>query len=63
VTAMLKQDIIREATRLTRAGLLAEATALLQQMLRGERPTNATFPTDPIALPEGTPSTIDVKAN
>jgi poly(hydroxyalkanoate) depolymerase family esterase len=63
VTAMLKQDIIREATRLTRAGLLVEATALLQQMLRGESATNATFPTDPIALPEGTPLTIDVKAN
>ena len=33
---MLNQDIIREATRLTRAGLLVEATALLQRMLRGE---------------------------
>jgi len=27
-----------EATRLTRAGRLAEATALLQRMLRGEPP-------------------------
>ena len=34
---MLNQDIIREATRLTRAGQLVEATALLQRMLRGER--------------------------
>jgi hypothetical protein len=33
---MLNQDIIREATRLTRAGQLVEATALLQRMLRGE---------------------------
>ena len=34
---MLNQDIIREATRLTRAGQLVEATALLQRMLHGER--------------------------
>ncbi len=33
---MLNQDTVREATRLTRAGQLAEATALLQRMLRGE---------------------------
>ena len=33
---MLNQNIIREATRLTRAGQLVEATALLQRMLRGE---------------------------
>ena len=33
---MLNQDIIREATRLTRAGQLVEATALLQRMLRGK---------------------------
>ena len=36
VKAMLNQDIIREATRLTRAGQLVEATALLQRMLRDE---------------------------
>ena len=29
---MLKQNIVREATRLTRAGQLVEATALLQRM-------------------------------
>jgi poly(hydroxyalkanoate) depolymerase family esterase len=63
VTAMLAQEIIREATRLTRAGRLVEATALLQQMLRGDRTTDATFSTDPIALAGGTPSIIDVKAN
>jgi len=33
---MLNQDIIREATRLTRSGQLVEASALLQRMLRGE---------------------------
>jgi poly(hydroxyalkanoate) depolymerase family esterase len=60
---MLNQETIREATRLTRAGRLLEATALLQQMLRGEKPTDATFNTNPIALPTGTPSVIDVKAN
>ncbi|MDU6242773.1 MAG: esterase, partial [Bradyrhizobium sp.] len=32
---MLDQGIMREATRLTRAGQLIEATALLQRMLRG----------------------------
>jgi len=34
---MLNQNMVREATRLTRAGQLVEATALLQRMLRGER--------------------------
>ena len=34
---MLNQATVREATRLTRAGQLVEATALLQRMLRGER--------------------------
>jgi poly(hydroxyalkanoate) depolymerase family esterase len=58
---MLKQDIIREATRLTRAGQLVEATALLQHMLRGERTTDPTFHTDAIPLPQ--PSIVDVKAN
>ena len=60
---MLKQDIIQEATRLTRAGRLVEATALLQHMLAGERTTDATFRTDPIALPGNTPPIIDAKAN
>lgn len=32
---MLNRDIVREATRLTRAGQLVEATALLQRMLQG----------------------------
>src|SRR3984885_3681615 len=38
VNTMLNQDTLREATRLTQAGQLTEATALLQRMLRGERP-------------------------
>jgi poly(hydroxyalkanoate) depolymerase family esterase len=38
---MLNQDILREATRLTRAGQLVEATALLQRMLRGDRAADA----------------------
>jgi poly(hydroxyalkanoate) depolymerase family esterase len=60
---MLKQDIIREATRLTHAGRLVEATALLQRMLHGERKVGATFRTDAAALLEEKPSIIDAKAN
>ena len=61
---MLNQDIVREATRLTRAGQLVEATALLQRMLRGDSapgPTSgSTARTAPARLE---PPTIDVKAN
>ncbi|MGO8913830.1 MAG: alpha/beta hydrolase family esterase [Bradyrhizobium sp.] len=61
---MLKQDIVREATRLTRAGQLVEATMLLQRMLRGERAPDATFrTTGRIALPGREPPIIDAKAN
>jgi poly(hydroxyalkanoate) depolymerase family esterase len=59
---MLNHDMVREATRLTRAGQLAEATALLQRMLRGEsapEPTG-TARTVPARLE---PPTIDLKAN
>ncbi|WP_027577298.1 PHB depolymerase family esterase [Bradyrhizobium sp. WSM1743] len=42
---MLKLDIVREATRLTRSGQLVEATALLQRMLRGENTPDATATT------------------
>jgi poly(hydroxyalkanoate) depolymerase family esterase len=59
---MLNQDIIREATRLTRAGQLVEATALLQRMLHGERAADAPPRSHGhIALPG--PLIIDAKAN
>jgi poly(hydroxyalkanoate) depolymerase family esterase len=60
---MLDQDIVREATRLTRAGQLVEATALLQRMLRGEslaEPSGSTVRDAPARLE---PPTIDLKAN
>ena len=60
---MLNHDIVREATRLTRAGQLVEATALLQRMLRGEsapEPSGGTARAAPARLE---PPTIDVKAN
>jgi len=64
VKAMLKQDIIREATRLTRAGQLIEATVLLQRMLRGDAVADAApGPTGRIALIGREPPTIDAKAN
>ncbi|MEH2545938.1 poly(hydroxyalkanoate) depolymerase family esterase [Bradyrhizobium sp. AZCC 2262] len=59
---MLNQDIIREATRLTRAGQLAEATALLQRMLRSERAPNAPSRTGGRIALAG-PLIIDAKAN
>ena len=40
---MLNPNTMVEATRLTRAGRLTEATALLQRMLRGEAAPNVTF--------------------
>ena len=59
---MLNQDIIREATRLTRAGQLVEATAMLQRMLHGERAPDASPDTgDRIAL--AAPLIIDATAN
>ncbi|MEA2869262.1 MAG: hypothetical protein QOE39_3977, partial [Bradyrhizobium sp.] len=61
---MLKQDIVREATRLTRAGQLVEATVLLQRMLRGESAPDATLRTaGRIALTGREPPIIDAKAN
>jgi poly(hydroxyalkanoate) depolymerase family esterase len=41
--AMLNPHVMRQATRLTRAGQLVEATALLQRMLRGETAPDMTF--------------------
>lgn len=59
---MLNQDIVREATRLTRAGQLVEATALLQRMLRGD---SVPAPTSRSAVPAQfarlEPPTIDVE--
>jgi poly(hydroxyalkanoate) depolymerase family esterase len=64
VKAMLKQDIVREATRLTRAGQLVEATVLLQRMLRGESAPDAASRTTPrTALAGREPPIIDAKAN
>ncbi len=61
---MLKQDIVREATRLTRAGQLVEATVLLQRMLRGETAPDATSgATARIALTGREPLIIDAKAD
>jgi poly(hydroxyalkanoate) depolymerase family esterase len=60
---MLKQDIVREATRLTRAGQLVEATVLLQRMLRGESAPDATLRTTArTALAGREPPIIDAKA-
>ena len=60
---MLNQDTLREATRLTHAGQLGEATALLQRMLRGERTPEATRSPRRVSLPGREPATIDVTAN
>jgi poly(hydroxyalkanoate) depolymerase family esterase len=58
---MLNQSMVREATRLTRAGQLVEATALLQRMLRGECGP-AFRRTAPAPLARLEPPTIDAKA-
>ncbi|GAC1503353.1 MAG: PHB depolymerase family esterase [Steroidobacteraceae bacterium] len=59
---MLNQDTIREATRLTQAGQLTEATALLQGMFRGARaPTTTSSPSR--RLPGRTLPTIDLEVN
>src|SRR5437773_8594253 len=61
---MLNQDTIREATRLTRAGQLVEATLLLQRMLRGESTPDAPMrSTGHTALKGREPLTIDVTPN
>ncbi|MGY4489626.1 poly(hydroxyalkanoate) depolymerase family esterase [Bradyrhizobium sp. LM3.2] len=61
---MLNQDIVREATRLTRSGQLVQATALLQRMLQGgsaPTPTSRSGAQAPLARLE--PPTIDAKAD
>ncbi|MFK4509295.1 PHB depolymerase family esterase [Bradyrhizobium daqingense] len=61
---MLNQDIVREATRLTRAGQLVEATALLQRMLQGDsapRPESRSASQAPLSRLD--PLTIDATAD
>ncbi|KGT79534.1 esterase [Bradyrhizobium japonicum] len=60
---MLNQNIVREATRLTRAGRLVEATALLQRMLRGESAPGPSGKTTTVAPARLEPPTIDLKPN
>jgi poly(hydroxyalkanoate) depolymerase family esterase len=60
---MLNQNLVREATRLTRAGRLAEATALLQRMLRGETAPEPFGNTANVAPARLEPPTIDLKPN
>jgi poly(hydroxyalkanoate) depolymerase family esterase len=60
---MINQDIVREATRLTRAGQLVEATALLQRMLRGDNGQESSGSTAPGRPARLEPPTIDLKAN
>jgi poly(hydroxyalkanoate) depolymerase family esterase len=61
---MLNQDIVREATRLTRAGQLVEATALLQRMLQGgSAPRPKSRSASQARLPRLDPLTIDATAN
>jgi poly(hydroxyalkanoate) depolymerase family esterase len=60
---MLKPKIMLEATRLTRAGRLTDATALLQRMVRGETAPSMHFGGDSdVALAGRTPPIIDAKA-
>src|SRR6266487_304984 len=60
---MLSPNKMVEATRLTRAGRLTEATALLQRMLRAERPPDMTIGTAGDIVPTGRePPTIDATA-
>jgi len=60
---MLDQDTLREATRLTKAGQLTEATVLLQRMFRGERaPASQSAGSGSIPLPGRAPPTIDLLA-
>jgi poly(hydroxyalkanoate) depolymerase family esterase len=60
---MLDPNKMAEATRLTRAGRLAEAVAHLQRMLRAESPRNTTFGTAVDIVPTGRePPIIDATA-
>jgi poly(hydroxyalkanoate) depolymerase family esterase len=57
-------DMMLQATFLTRASRLSEATALIQRMLRGESDLGMTTdPTDDIAPTRSRPSIVDAKAD
>jgi poly(hydroxyalkanoate) depolymerase family esterase len=57
-------DMMLQATLLTRASRLSEATALIQRMLRGESDLGMTIgPTDDIAPTRSKPSIVDAKAD
>ncbi|CUT13446.1 Poly3hydroxybutyrate depolymerase [Bradyrhizobium sp.] len=61
---MLNPDMVREATRLTRAGQLVEATAVLQRMLRGHGDPAATRGNAaPVERARLEPPTLELKAN
>src|SRR5580658_9668148 len=60
---ILNAKMMLEAARLTRAGQLAEAAALLQRMLRGETAPDMRFSnTGDVALAGRTPLLIDAEA-
>jgi poly(hydroxyalkanoate) depolymerase family esterase len=60
---IMNPNMMLEATRLTRAGQLAEAAALLQRMLRGETAPDMRFSsTGEVALAGRTPLLIDAEA-
>jgi poly(hydroxyalkanoate) depolymerase family esterase len=57
-------DMMLQATLLTRASRLSEATTLIQRMLRGESDLGMTVgPTDEIAPTRSKPSIVDAKAD
>ena len=57
-------DMMLQATLLTRANRLSEATALIQRMLRGETDLGMTIgPTDDIAPTRSEPSIVDANSD
>lgn len=59
---MMSHDTVREATRLTQAGRLAEATALLQRMLRSQSaPASSPVASTQVRLPP--PLAIELEAS